>query len=85
MIVTCIYNRLEAHEDINNDFYKYYKWIEFNLPMKLKEIDKLEIWKMFCNIYQVYMFVIHNNISFIITRHHFYNVVKLFTVFLWSH
>ena len=56
VIVTCIYNRLEAHEDINNDFSKCYKWIEFKLPMKLKEMDKpTEIWKMFCNIYQVYV------------------------------
>ena len=53
MYMNVIYNRLEAHEDINNDFYKYYKWIEFNLPMKLKEMDKPEIWKHFCNIYQV--------------------------------
>ena len=53
MIVTCIYNRLEAHEDINNDYSKYYKWIEFNLPMKLKEMDKPEIWKLFCDIYGV--------------------------------
>ena len=79
-----IYNRLEAHEDINNDFYKYYKWIEFNLPMKLKEMDKPEIWKMFCNIYQVLFHTCTKHVYYI-ARHPFYNVVKPFIVFLWSH
>jgi hypothetical protein len=37
---------------IHDDYYKHYDTIEFRLPRKVQDMDKVDLWKSCCGMYQ---------------------------------
>ena len=47
----------ESHENISSDFREHNHCVEYKLQKELKNMDRIDIWKVFCKIYQVYIYM----------------------------
>jgi hypothetical protein len=69
----------EGHEKVYDDYYKHYDTIEFRLPRKVQDMDKVDLWKSCCGMYQVNTgYTCQYTLIILIDRHHSVNVDRPF-------